>query len=163
MYRRTDFRPFWFRRGDHLCFEDHHFSFIYSEHFFEHLASAVAADLFREAYRLLRPGGVIRTVVPDAIFRTYEPPEPPGFPLHLPEDDHNKHRIRWSVYSLTQALQSAGFRTVPIDYCTRENQHVQRTAQEVQDEYLGCSDLAVVVDRSYIARVPSLIVDGLKP
>jgi predicted SAM-dependent methyltransferase len=162
MYRRTEFRPFWFAESDRLNFEDGHFSFIYSEHFFEHLTSAVSHNLFKEAYRLLRPGGVIRTVVPDAIFRTYEPPEPENFPLHLPEGDHNKHKTRWSVYSLTEALSTAGFRAIPLDYCTSEKQHVQRDVKDALPEYGYCADPGLIADHTYIIRVPSLIVDGIK-
>ena len=143
MYLRTEFRPFWFNEGDRLSFDDSHFTFIYSEHFLEHLAPVVAHSLLREAYRLLRPGGVIRTVVPDAIFRTYEPPEPPNFPLDLPDQDHNKHKSRWSVYSLSEALQVAGFRAIPLDYCTREKEHFQRAHDNVSG---GISQLRRPID-----------------
>lgn len=46
-------------------FKDNSVDIVYASHLFEHL-SLVAADLFvREAFRTLKPGGVIRVVVPD--------------------------------------------------------------------------------------------------
>jgi predicted SAM-dependent methyltransferase len=162
LYRRTDFRQFWFDEGDRFDFEDSDFSFIYSEHFLEHVTPAAATSLFQEAYRLLQPGGVIRTVVPDAVFRTYEPPEPPNYPSYRPEGHPNKHKIRWSVYSLTEVLQAARFRVVPIEYCTKDREHIRKTSEELSENYVGCVDSAMVTSRTYIMRIPSLIVDGIR-
>jgi predicted SAM-dependent methyltransferase len=39
--------------------------FVNSEHFIEHLSAEAASSYLREAYRVLRPGGVIRTSTPD--------------------------------------------------------------------------------------------------
>ncbi len=39
---------------------------IYSSHTIEHVGDAAVANLFREAYRCLKPGGVIRLTTPDA-------------------------------------------------------------------------------------------------
>ena len=38
---------------------------IYSEHLFEHLPRSAGEALLRECFRVLRPGGVIRTAMPD--------------------------------------------------------------------------------------------------
>src|SRR5205823_13255885 len=40
-------------------------AFVNSEHFIEHLSDVDASAYLREAYRVLRPGGVIRTSTPD--------------------------------------------------------------------------------------------------
>jgi SAM-dependent methyltransferase len=71
-YKNTDFRECFFRSGGSLPFEDESFSFIHSEHFFEHLTQSLARELFRECHRVLKVGGVLRVVVPDAVLRTYE-------------------------------------------------------------------------------------------
>jgi predicted SAM-dependent methyltransferase len=42
--------------------------FLYSSHFLEHLKPNVAKRLLREAYRALKPNGLIRLVVPDLGF-----------------------------------------------------------------------------------------------
>lgn len=48
-------------------------AFIYSSHFFEHLAYAEGLRLLRDCYRVLRPGGVFRIALPDlcALFAAY--------------------------------------------------------------------------------------------
>lgn len=38
---------------------------VYSSHFFEHIDDEIAQHLFVESYRVLRPGGMFRIVVPD--------------------------------------------------------------------------------------------------
>jgi len=165
LYRNTDFREFHFRSGDRLPFEDRSFSFVYSEHFFEHLPSSLARELFKECYRVLKVGGVIRTVVPDAVLRTYEPPEPIGFPTRLPPEHPQKHKARFTQELLSTALEECGFRAIPLDYCTAEGAHVQRTPASIRSEYfqsVDCADWPVVADTSYIMRLPSLIVDAIK-
>lgn len=51
------------RRG--LPYADGSFEAVYSAHFMEHLAPAEARRLLAECQRVLKPGGVIRVVVPD--------------------------------------------------------------------------------------------------
>jgi SAM-dependent methyltransferase len=46
-------------------FPANHFDVVYSSHVLEHFTLEEAASLLREAQRVLKPGGVIRTVVPD--------------------------------------------------------------------------------------------------
>lgn len=48
-----------------LPFEAQTFSLVYSSHMLEHLGRAEARQLVREVFRVLRPGGVARIVVPD--------------------------------------------------------------------------------------------------
>jgi predicted SAM-dependent methyltransferase len=49
-----------------LPFRDEHAGAIYGSHVLEHLYLAEAESLLRECNRVLRPGGVLRVVVPDA-------------------------------------------------------------------------------------------------
>lgn len=42
-------------------FEDNSVDFIFSEHFIEHLTADEALNFFKECYRMLKPGGVVRT------------------------------------------------------------------------------------------------------
>lgn len=46
-------------------FSDDSISFIYSSHFFEHVSDETALNLLKESFRVLKPGGVFRMVVPD--------------------------------------------------------------------------------------------------
>ena len=165
LYEGTEFREYFFRPGDNLPFEDGSFTFVYSEHFFEHLSSALAAELLAECSRVMKVGGVIRTVVPDAILRTYEPAEAIGHPPHRPEGHPQKHLVRFSLDTLTRAIEEFGFQAVPLDYCTPEGAHIQRSPSSIQHEYTKHAEILdwpLVTDLSYIMRVPSLIVDGIK-
>src|ERR1700680_660258 len=56
-----------------LPFEENTFSCVYASHILEHLYLADAQTLLSECRRVLRPGGVIRLVVPDlrSIAATY--------------------------------------------------------------------------------------------
>src|SRR5580658_121949 len=46
-------------------FPDQSFDFVYSSHVLEHFTKEQARVLLAEAHRVLKPGGIIRTVVPD--------------------------------------------------------------------------------------------------
>jgi predicted SAM-dependent methyltransferase len=162
MYESTNFRPFYFRTGDRLPFEDDQFTYVFSEHFFEHLPLDLAVELFRECHRVLVVGAVLRTSVPDAQLRTYEPPEDEDFPPRLPCDHPLKHKVRWTVYSLAEALRTCGFRPIALDYCTREGEHIRHTPSSVSALYGKCPDWPIVATMDYVMRPFSLIVDGVK-
>ena len=50
---------------DPLPFQSHHFDGAYSSHVLEHFTPTQAHALLRELNRVLRPGGIVRIVVPD--------------------------------------------------------------------------------------------------
>jgi len=60
-----------------LPFDDERWTGIHAHHCIEHLAYSKALGFFREARRILRPGGTLRVVVPDAetVIRMYAAPE----------------------------------------------------------------------------------------
>jgi len=158
MYRQTEFRPFVYAKGDRLDFPNASMGFIYSEHFFEHLFLDEALALLKECYRVCSPGGVIRIVVPDADLRTYAKPEPPGFPsVRLPFSHPDKHKTRWSVYSLGIALEVSGFRPNPLRYCDKQGTFIQN-----EPTYQTDKDTEVTNSLAYVIRPFSLIVDGIK-
>ena len=45
---------------DRLPFPDNSIEFVYTEHMFEHILPMQCAAFLKEAYRVLKPGGVIR-------------------------------------------------------------------------------------------------------
>ncbi len=48
-----------------LPYDDNSVSFIYNEHFIEHLSVAEGLAALKEFYRVLAPGGVVRIATPD--------------------------------------------------------------------------------------------------
>jgi SAM-dependent methyltransferase len=48
-----------------IPFSDNSFDFVYHSHVLEHLSPDDGATMIRECFRVLRPGGVLRIVVPD--------------------------------------------------------------------------------------------------
>jgi predicted SAM-dependent methyltransferase len=54
--------------GRHLPFKDGSVDRIYSSHFLEHIPYAKALRVLRECHRTLKPGGLMRLVVPDLLW-----------------------------------------------------------------------------------------------
>jgi predicted SAM-dependent methyltransferase len=156
-YSNADFREFYFKKGEHLEFEDDTFDFIYSEHVLEHMFLDEAFDLLQECQRILKPNGVIRIVVPDPDLRTYEKREPLSqLPIAHPE----AHKTRWSIYSLPLAIETAGLQPNPLMYCDKYGQFYKILPTD--DIYKQSIDKEFVYSFDYIQRLPSLIVDGIK-
>ena len=107
---------------------------IYSSHFFEHLDETTGASLMRDCFRALRPGGILRTVLPDMsrIFQAYLNGDDSFFQLM---DDHHligdriggrviadyinyavyqfgEHKSIYDYEKLTRLLSEIGFSSV---------------------------------------------------
>lgn len=161
LYGKTDFRAWVFNHGDLLPFADKTMTFIYSEHVMEHFRYDIALEIFKEANRVLVDGGVIRTVVPDSDYRTYEKPEYAGYPgRKLPMNHPNKHKTRWNVYILAKTLEAAGFESKPIIWCdeTGSLQHADLSLCYEDNSV----DSVLTRSLSYVQRPRSLIVDGIR-
>jgi predicted SAM-dependent methyltransferase len=160
-YDATNFMPFNYKKGNYLPFQDNSFSYIFSEHFFEHLFLDEALALFKECYRVLGRNGVIRTCVPDADLRPS--PEPLGYPsIKMSYSHPDKHKTRWSVYSLTEVIRLAGFEPVPVRYYDRLGQGFEVSLTDLEEIYQSCADAEMVLDLTHIQRKDSLIIDGIK-
>ncbi len=163
IFRLTNFQEFYYRKGDILEFSDNSIDFVFSEHFFEHLFFDEALSLLRESHRILKDFGVIRTCVPDADLRTYEAPESVGWPdRKLPYTHPDKHKSRWSVYSLSELLKVAGFKPVPLRYCDKHGNYNRIHPAHIKQTYYRCPDPEVVFTLDYVSRKNSLIIDGIK-
>lgn len=157
LYAACEFREFYFTAGQQLEFESGEFDLIVSEHFFEHLWLPDAIALLRECRRILKPGGVIRTCVPDADLRSYAAPEMPGYPsARVPWSHHQKHRSRWNVFNFSEALAIAGLRPRPVMWC--DDHGVFHHEMPSADGHPAGSLVATL---DYFRRLPSLVVDGI--
>ncbi len=160
-----EYRSFYYRKGNSLPFADNTFTFAYSEHFFEHLFLDEACELFKECYRVLQPGACLRIAVPDADLRTYMSPEPAAYST----GDHrwihpDKHKSRWSIYSLSYVLEQIGFATRGVVFCDKFG-HFHIDAPSTADTFYQDSLAPDIVSQTgFIDRfVDSLIVDAKKP
>lgn len=120
-----------------LPFESNFFSVIYASHLLEHLYCEEAKSLLKECFRVLRPGGILRVMVPDlecAIKEYIQDKETRekglaadlfveklGFRdvvpvmgsfwyrLYSSHKDFHSHKWSYDSDSLTQRLKEAGF------------------------------------------------------
>ena len=95
--------------------------FIFSEHFIEHLDRDVAEHLFKEMYRVLKPGGVVRLSTPDLdhIIKCYKAGSisawAPAWAPKTPAQFLNEalrlwdHRFIYDLAELRESLLMAGF------------------------------------------------------
>lgn len=163
LYARTNFAGFHFTKGEPLPYADNSFDFIFSEHFLHHLFLDEGASLLRECRRILTPYGVIRTVVPDADLRTYDKPEPLGYPdIQMRFDVPMKHKTRYSVYMFEEVLRANGLEPIPLRYCDRHGEYIRRNPADLGETYASCPERKMVYDLSYVMRQDSLIMDGMK-
>lgn len=156
---------FHYRQYDRLPFEDNQFTFAYSEHFFEHLFLDEACELFKECFRVLHPGACLRVVVPDADLRTYMAPEPVGYTTGDDRWFHpDKHKTRWSFYSLSYLLGQVGFFAHGVVYCDKFGLYHRTFPNPEHRVYRECLDRELVLDTAYVLRYDhSLVVDAFKP
>jgi predicted SAM-dependent methyltransferase len=111
-----------------LPYEDSSIDYVYTSHFLEHLALTDAERLIKEAFRVLKPGGVIRVVVPDLALgaRQYlasleaNPDDARAAPNFLRwlqlsrQGVRDPHLWMYDAPSLTSMLADAGFINVAV-------------------------------------------------
>ena len=93
--------------------------FMYSSHFFEHLYPEEAVNLLREAWRSLKPGGLLRLSIPDLAYAIalYHKGDKDRMlkSYFFVEDENNhysRHKYMYDYDMLSKLLKEAGFREV---------------------------------------------------
>lgn len=120
------------KAGQSFPIPDNSFDYIFSEHLLEHLTFTEATTMFSECYRVLKPGGVIRTATPNLQFLIdiYLQPELPihkAYIDYLSEQSHQPpelayaisyfhtawgHKIIYDSSSLIRLLTKVGFTNI---------------------------------------------------
>ncbi len=102
-----------------LPFTDGVVDFVYSSHLIEHLFRKDAARLFKEIYRVLKPGGVVRISVPDleyavALYQSGDK-EKMLASYFFVEDDNSyyaRHKFMYDFKMLAEALHRESFQDI---------------------------------------------------
>lgn len=101
-------------------YADNTFEYVFSAHMLEHLYPDEAEFCLGEVHRVLQPGGIVRTVVPDLdrIIADYDPHNPDASLVSIFQGDrrstHERARHWWhyNEVSLDKLLQTSGFRNI---------------------------------------------------
>ena len=93
--------------------------FVYSSHFLEHLIREDATHLLRESFRVLKPGGTLRVVVPDLAYAvslyTQGRKDDMLTQYFFVEDDDSyfaRHKYMYDFESLAVQLEQIGFKQI---------------------------------------------------
>jgi predicted SAM-dependent methyltransferase len=93
--------------------------FVYSSHFLEHLFRKDGEHLLTESYRVLKPGGTVRVVVPDltyalSLYAAGEKDKMLSDNFFVEDDDsyYARHKYMYDFAMLADALTQAGFHDV---------------------------------------------------
>lgn len=137
---------------------------VYTEHCLEHISFSSCDKVIREAYRILKPGGVVRIIVPDAelyidLYAKFKKGEDVKFPNETGEDlqsevtpmvlinrafrDHG-HLFAYDYDTLSVMLCNAGFINV------------------MKESYMKGLDDELLID-SKSRKHESLYVEAIKP
>jgi predicted SAM-dependent methyltransferase len=127
------------------------------EHVLEHLSEQECMIALAEAYRHLKPGGLMRIAVPDGYRR-----DPAYVAEASPPNDG--HKVFYNVDTLPPLLVSAGFSVQPLEYFDQNEQFHARS----WDESEGLIMRSVRFDTQKDFKrgdlyYTSLIVDARKP
>lgn len=136
---------------------------VVAEHVFEHLTPEGAAVALQQCYQHLKPGGRVRIAVPDGFH-----PDP-TYLKHVGikgiGPDAADHKQLYSVTSLSQQLQAAGFQAQHVEGYDASGTLVQNLVDDDNGFIKRSRQNRDEVDRlgwDFVDASTSLIVDGIK-
>ncbi len=103
-----------------LPFASNSMDCVFSSHMLEHLPRSIVPRLLSEILRVLKPGGVVRTAVPDLdhFIRQYDEHNPDAFVDSVFENNHraskNCHHWMYNQHSLTRLMLEHGFQDAVV-------------------------------------------------
>ena len=145
-------------------FDDGSAEAVNSEHMVEHLERTDAPAFFAEAFRVLRPGGVLRTSTPDlrAIVDAYLAADPATLAAHRAQG----YEARNHADLLNNYLQMHGHRHV-YDFETLEFLLREARFEQIERAEFGGSRHPIIrgIDRHDAGELSGLVVavDAIKP
>lgn len=147
-----------------LFFPDSQFEFVYLSHVLEHFRWQEGASLLKECFRVLRPGGVLRVVVPDLVHHvdrynqgalkaqdflselsTCAPEQPNALKAILGPLFFFPHLCMYDSESLLRAVENQGFSNV-------------RQCEQFESSFVHLREV-----EGSNAGVGTLIVEGVRP
>jgi len=149
-------------------------SYIFAEHFIEHLAFEDGLRFMRECRRALREDGVLRLSTPnlDWVWLThYKPPaelsDEEAFVgcLEINRAFHGwGHQFLYNKQTLSRALRSAGFATVAIrSYGESPTADLQNLEHHERHHDLSGSPSVIVVEASGVGRADEAFENAIEP
>jgi predicted SAM-dependent methyltransferase len=127
------------------------------EHVLEHLSEQECVIALTEAYRYLKPGGLIRIAVPDGYRR-----DPAYVAEASPPNDG--HKVFYNVDTLPPLLASVGFSVLPLEYFDQDEQFHAQSWDESEGLIMRSARFDTQKDfQRGELYYTSLIVDARKP
>jgi predicted SAM-dependent methyltransferase len=144
------------RHWDEL-FDPNSIDRLLCEHVLEHLSEPECVIALTEAYRHLKPGGLMRVAVPDGYRR-----DPAYVAEASPPNDG--HKVFYNVDSLPPLLASVGFSVLPLEYFDRDGQFHAESWDESEGLIMRSARFDTQKDfQRGELHYTSLIVDARKP
>ncbi|WP_426991300.1 class I SAM-dependent methyltransferase [Methylomonas sp. CM2] len=161
-------------------YPDNHFDVVYSSHVIEHFTRDDARFLLKEAYRTLKPNGILRIVVPDLAvtcreyIRILELPDDDIPKLHLHEwisiellDQLVRTRHTGEMGAFFQKMRNGDFRDIS-DYVQSRTQYASYSPPIGEKSFIdklrgvNLQKLSTKLDYFYVRLVTKLLPRGLR-
>jgi predicted SAM-dependent methyltransferase len=138
--------------------EDNSLEGIFTEHCLEHISYEAGLKNMKEFYRMLKPGGVVRIIVPDAeIYLDSYQKKKAGFPVTLPYGESEPT----AIYSINRIFREYGHQFI-YDFETMKLLLQEAGFQNVKKmRYQEGKDARLLVEHEE-RKIESLYVEAIK-
>lgn len=121
--------------GQKFPIESNIFDYVYSEHLFEHLKLEQQLNMFRESYRILKKGGIMRIATPslEFLFKLYS----------APTAQENVQYIDWAVKNIPNLKSVNSLIDIEEHYCYVINNFFKAWGHQMIHNYSSIKKLAL--------------------